>query len=99
MPPCKAKKSGPRDHAETLEVLCVVCFRKEKNLKNISQEIVAGIKAHVSEHYKETNKNLPQKICSSCRNKIVDLNKKPTMTNTLPKPAYQDLRPPRPATR
>ena len=68
-------------------------------MKNITPEIATGIQTFVSSEYSSSSDNIPSKICSSCRNKVVDLIKNPDMTNTIPKPNYKKVKAPLPCTR
>ena len=99
MAPYKSKKCGPRTHEENREVLCAVCFTKSPNMKTITPKIVTGIQTFVSSEYSSTDDNIPSKICSSCRNKVVALIENPSMVNTIPKPNYKRVKSPLPCTR
>ena len=74
MPPV-FKKSGARTHTESLRVVCAVCWRKQKNVSNVSDKLADLICQFSFHGYNRKNYFHPKVICDGCRRTIIDLEK------------------------
>ena len=63
-----------KDHAAMQKAVCLVCWRKQKNLRNISNKVKMEIKEHVLEDYDSEAKSwLPSVICGGCYKNLHDV--------------------------
>ena len=71
MPPAKG-------HAQMQRSVCAVCFKKPKNLRNISAKVKGSIMEHCfSEFDTEEWGWLPSVICAGCFKGLHDIDKNP----------------------
>ena len=62
-------------HDEVLRKVCGVCLRKQKNLRNISENVLELIVNHHHSHYSVTSGDFPSVICPSCQRALRDAEK------------------------
>ena len=74
MPPF-VKKEAARSHSENLAVVCAVCWRKNKNVRSVSEKVCEQIKQFVFSDYSSSNGFHPTAICDGCRNTLSDVSK------------------------
>ena len=71
MPPAK-------DHAAMQRSVCTVCFRKPKNLRNITPRLKISLKEFVWPNYDTEDWDwLPTVICQGCYKGLYDAAKDP----------------------
>ena len=59
--------SPPKDHSAMQKSVCAVCFRKPKNLINISAKVQISIKEYIFPPFATEEWDwLPRSICSGC---------------------------------
>ena len=82
-----------RTHSENCKVVCIVCFRKPKELRNITDSVRDLIEKHILSDLSDQKWSwLPTTICGGCRNKLSDMNKDPKSGLTYVD--YDSLQPP-----
>ena len=74
MPPV-AKQKFARSHPDALLVVCAACWRKNKNVRSISDNLAELIRKHVYKDFNLKNGYHPTVVCDGCRKAISDLEK------------------------
>ena len=62
-------KDHARTHEENRKIICLLCFGKSKNMRNLTKLLQNKV-ANVFEYYDESNDCLPTVICSSCKSNL-----------------------------
>ena len=83
----------PRTHSENREVLCGVCYRKEKNLRKISPTHLLQLQTLVDKRYSLTDEKYQSFLCKSCLLSL-SAHSKTDRGRKLLKPRYDNLTPP-----
>ena len=65
--------SNKKTHIDIQKSVCVMCFRKPKHMKNISEKVKISIKELVLHDYDEDEWSwLPTVICNGCYKDLYD---------------------------
>ena len=84
-----------RTHEENRAFLCAVCFKKDKDLRRISDVQVAELKALVDNNFSLENPKYQSVICRGCALALSENMKNPDKPKRkLLKPVYNNLKPP-----
>ena len=68
--------SPPKDHSQMQKLVCMMCFKKPKVMKNISEKVLNIIKEGVLPDYGSNQWSwLPTSICGGCYIKLFDWKK------------------------
>ena len=86
-----------RSHSQNREVLCGICYRKEKELRKISPSNLVLLQTHVDARYSLTEPRFQTVLCSSCIRTLTELKKNPESPErgrVLKFPKYDNMNPP-----
>ena len=100
MPPAKKLKEA-RSHADSIHLVCAVCWRKSSSARKVSEKLSDQIKKFFSKEFDLKNYYHPKVVCDVCRLTLSALSKDPDdCKRRLPPTAdYKSLLPPPPNTR
>ena len=74
MPPF-VKQKAARTHTESLKTVCAACWRKPKNVRNVSDRVEELIRQFVFKDYSKSNGYHPSVVCTGCQQTLSDLAK------------------------
>ena len=78
MPPV-AKQKMARTHQDSLTVVCAACWRKNKNVRMVTDKTADLICQFVFDGYSRSNGFHPTVLCDGCRKTLSDLGKVETV--------------------
>ena len=74
MPPF-AKQKVARTHLEALKTVCAACWRKQQNVRGVSDRVETLIRQFVFKDYSKSNGYHPTVVCTGCQQTLSDLAK------------------------
>ena len=83
MPPV-AKQKFARSHEDSLLVVCAACWRKNKNVRSITDNMAELIRKHVYKDFTLRNGYHPSVVCDGCRKTISDFEKVGAFLSAVP---------------
>ena len=83
MPPV-AKQKFARSNEDSLLVVCAACWRKNKNVRSITDNMAELIRKHVYKDFTLRNGYHPSVVCDGCRKTISDLEKVGAFLSAVP---------------
>lgn len=63
----KLCKQKPKKHSQCRESICVVCLRKNNQLRDLTNSLIVLIKLYVYNKFDESDHRFPTVICGGCR--------------------------------
>lgn len=87
----------PRTHSQNREVMCGICYRKDKNLRKISPDHLIKLQNLVDSRYSLTDPMFQTVLCVTCLSSLSAHSRNPDNPDRgrkLLKPKYVNLTPP-----